>query len=386
MTQRHGVATAGRQFNPKLRGCKAFGQTKLPFQFLKITKREAEIDRPGLIVQPLGEIERALTGRVPAAERQTDAAFEPIHLAQSLHKDQLQRKTTPRHLSQLGALHAQARHAVFRRDDRAVELQFLLTNLHRRLQFGQRGVDLAVRLTIDVGRGFQQRDALAQRLVLATQFGKLAILRAALLTHGRAVVASLPRAKFEQTPAGGQQRHDGQHAQLNPPVWRRLAPYDQRPTHNGCALLSFTPRNVAEATVLLVKALHLIFMVTWFAGLFYLPRLFVYHAASTDDISLDRFAIMERRLFVLMTLGAVLTTIFGLWLIIGQPSLLSQGWLHAKLALVALLIGYHAWCWRLHRQLARGVDRHSPAWFRGFNEVPTVALVGIVLLAVLRPF
>lgn len=138
--------------------------------------------------------------------------------------------------------------------------------------------------------------------------------------------------------------------------------------------------------MLLVKALHLIFMVTWFAGLFYLPRLFVYHASSHDAISHDRFVIMERRLFVLMTLGGLLTTVFGLWLIIGQPSLVSQGWLHAKLALVVLLIGYHAWCWRLHRQLAQGVDSHSPAWFRGFNEVPTVALVGIVLLAVLRPF
>ena len=138
--------------------------------------------------------------------------------------------------------------------------------------------------------------------------------------------------------------------------------------------------------MLLVKALHIIFMVTWFAGLFYLPRLFVYHASSSDDISHDRFVIMERRLFVLMTLGGLVTTVLGVWLIIGQPSLLSQGWLHAKLALVALLIGYHVWCWVLHRKLARGVDTHSPGWFRGFNELPTLALVGIVLLAVLRPF
>ena len=138
--------------------------------------------------------------------------------------------------------------------------------------------------------------------------------------------------------------------------------------------------------MLLIKALHIIFMVTWFAGLFYLPRLFVYHAASADAISLARFSLMEKRLFILMTLGGLLTTLFGVWLIVAEPGLLRQGWMQAKLLLVTLLIGYHAWCWRLHRQLAQGLDSHSPAWFRGFNELPTVALVGIVLLAVLRPF
>lgn len=138
--------------------------------------------------------------------------------------------------------------------------------------------------------------------------------------------------------------------------------------------------------MLVVKALHIIFMVTWFAGLFYLPRLFVYHAASDDAVSLERFVIMERRLFKLMSLGALLTTLFGVWLIVAQPWLLAEGWLQAKLLLVALLFAYHGWCWRLHRQLATGTNRRSPGWYRGFNEVPTVGLVGIVLLAVLRPF
>jgi putative membrane protein len=141
-----------------------------------------------------------------------------------------------------------------------------------------------------------------------------------------------------------------------------------------------------ETNVLVVKALHIIFMVTWFAGLFYLPRLFVYHAASDDSVSLARFVIMERRLFKLMSLGALLTTLLGVWLIVAQPWLLAEGWLHAKLLLVALLIAYHGWCWRLHRQLATGTNCRSPSWYRGFNEVPTVGLVGIVLLAVLRPF
>ncbi|MCC5861379.1 MAG: protoporphyrinogen oxidase HemJ [Gammaproteobacteria bacterium] len=138
--------------------------------------------------------------------------------------------------------------------------------------------------------------------------------------------------------------------------------------------------------MLLIKALHIIFMVTWFAGLFYLPRLFVYHAASTDAISLARFSLMEKRLFILMTLGGLVTTLFGVWLIVAEPGLLRQGWMHAKLLLVALLIGYHAWCWRLHRALAEGTSQRSAGWFRVFNEAPTIALVGIVLLAVLRPF
>ncbi len=138
--------------------------------------------------------------------------------------------------------------------------------------------------------------------------------------------------------------------------------------------------------MLLIKALHIIFMVTWFAGLFYLPRLFVYHAASDDAVSLARFSLMEKRLFILMTLGGLLTTAFGIWLIVAEPGLLRQGWLHAKLLLVALLIGYHVWCWRLHRELATGSSWRSANWFRVFNEAPTIALVGIVLLAVLRPF
>ena len=135
-----------------------------------------------------------------------------------------------------------------------------------------------------------------------------------------------------------------------------------------------------------IKALHVIFMVTWFAGLFYLPRLFVYHAAATDAPGIERFRVMERRLFAIMTIGASMTVLFGLWLVAGNPALFSTGWLRAKLVLVALLVGYHAWCWRLMRQLAAGVCQRSPRWFRAFNEVPSLLLIGIVLLAVLRPF
>jgi putative membrane protein len=135
-----------------------------------------------------------------------------------------------------------------------------------------------------------------------------------------------------------------------------------------------------------IKAWHVIFMVTWFAGLFYLPRLFVYHASATDAAGIQRLCVMESRLFVIMTIGAVLTAVFGAWLLALNPGLLESGWLRAKLVLVALLVAYHAWCWRLMRDFAAGLNARSARWFRWFNEVPSLLLIGIVLLAVVRPF
>ena len=138
--------------------------------------------------------------------------------------------------------------------------------------------------------------------------------------------------------------------------------------------------------MLWVKSLHIIFMVTWFAGLFYLPRLFVYHAQADDRISLERFKVMERKLFWgIMTPGGVLTILFGVWLWLGwfTPA---TGWLHAKIALAALLAGYHLWCWRLMRDFAAERNRRGHVWFRWFNEVPTLVLFATVLLVVFKPF
>jgi putative membrane protein len=138
--------------------------------------------------------------------------------------------------------------------------------------------------------------------------------------------------------------------------------------------------------MLWIKAWHVIFMVTWFAGLFYLPRLFVYHASTTDRPGSERFRIMERRLFVIMTIGALLTALFGARLLALNPALLTAGWMQAKLALLMLLIGYHVWCWRLLHGFAADRNAHPPAWYRWFNEAPTLFLIGIVLLAVAKPF
>jgi putative membrane protein len=137
--------------------------------------------------------------------------------------------------------------------------------------------------------------------------------------------------------------------------------------------------------MLWVKSLHIIFMVTWFAGLFYLPRLFVYHAITSDEAGVARFKVMERKLyFGIMTPGAVLTIVFGLWLWLGFG--FSGGWMHAKLLLVAVLIGYHLWCGKLVADFKRDRNRHSHVWYRWFNEFPVLILIAVVILAVVKPF
>jgi protoporphyrinogen IX oxidase len=135
-----------------------------------------------------------------------------------------------------------------------------------------------------------------------------------------------------------------------------------------------------------IKALHIVFMVTWFAGLFYLPRLFVYHAGAADRISIERFKLMERKLFWgIMTPGAVLTIASGVWLWLGWFRGASS-WLHAKIALVVLLVAYHLWCWRLLRDFVAERNRRTQLWYRWFNEVPTVVLFATVILVVVKPF
>jgi protoporphyrinogen IX oxidase len=141
----------------------------------------------------------------------------------------------------------------------------------------------------------------------------------------------------------------------------------------------------SRAMILWLKAFHVTFVVTWFAGLFYLPRLFVYHASATDAVSRDRFMVMERRLYGIMSIGAGLAILFGISMIVAQPGYLSLGWLRTKLVLVLLLIAYHYYCRALMRSLAEGRNTRSPRWFRLFNEVPSVLLIAIVILAVVKP-
>jgi len=138
-----------------------------------------------------------------------------------------------------------------------------------------------------------------------------------------------------------------------------------------------------------LKAFHLIFMVTWFAGLFYLPRLFVYHALTADVVSIERFKIMERKLyFGIMTPGMILTLGFGIWMLAdyGWELYGASLWLHIKLTLLVLLVGYHVSCgkWLIDFQQNRNV--HSHIFYRWINEIPVVFLFAIILLAVIKPF
>jgi putative membrane protein len=141
--------------------------------------------------------------------------------------------------------------------------------------------------------------------------------------------------------------------------------------------------------MLWLKALHVVFVVTWFAGLFYLPRLFVYHVETGDDAVAAQLKIMERRLLIMTHIGGALTIVFGLatlaWFVAHDAGYLRQGWLHAKLALVAGLIAYHAYLVRLKNALGAGRRPHSSRWLRFFNEVPGLLLIAIVILVVVKP-
>ena len=141
--------------------------------------------------------------------------------------------------------------------------------------------------------------------------------------------------------------------------------------------------------MLWVKAFHIIFVVTWFAALFYLPRLFVYHAMCEDKTGSERFKIMERKLYRgIMTPSAVLTVFFGLWLLSFYTfeQFMTMHWLHVKLVLVVLLLVYHGYCGRLLHQFSNDNNQHSHIFYRWFNELPVLILLAVVILAVVRPF
>jgi putative membrane protein len=138
--------------------------------------------------------------------------------------------------------------------------------------------------------------------------------------------------------------------------------------------------------MLWLKAFHVMAVVAWFAGLFYLPRLYVYHADAEDAVSLRRFEIMERRLFAIMSIGALAALGLGAAMLAAAPAYLAMGWLRVKLLVVLLVIGYHLYCYRLMRDFALNRNVHSARWYRGFNEIPSLLLIAIVLLAVVKPF
>ena len=140
--------------------------------------------------------------------------------------------------------------------------------------------------------------------------------------------------------------------------------------------------------MLWIQGFHVIFVVCWFAGIFYLPRLFVYHTTVEDEISNARFKVMEDKLYrLIMTPSMLVTAGLGLWMLtMSWPGLSLTGWIWIKLALVALLIGYHLNCGRIVRQFAEDRQEHSERYFRIYNEIPVLILLPVVILAILKPF
>jgi protoporphyrinogen IX oxidase len=135
-----------------------------------------------------------------------------------------------------------------------------------------------------------------------------------------------------------------------------------------------------------VKAFHIVFVSSWFAGLFYLPRIFVNLAMETEPAAIARLLLMARKLFRFMTVIAVPALAFGLWLYLGVGIGRGQGWMHAKLGVVVLVIVYHFVCGRLLVSFERGENRRSHRWYRLFNELPVLALLAAVILVVVKPF
>ncbi len=140
--------------------------------------------------------------------------------------------------------------------------------------------------------------------------------------------------------------------------------------------------------MLWVKAFHIIAMVTWFAGLFYLPRLFVYHASCDDKLGSERFKVMERKLYIMMTIGAAITTVLGVWLLFSYAweSYSHMGWLHVKLVLVFGLFAYHYYCGTIVKEFRDDSNTKSHKFYRWVNEAPTIFLIIITLLVVAKPF
>lgn len=137
-----------------------------------------------------------------------------------------------------------------------------------------------------------------------------------------------------------------------------------------------------------VVAFHIIFVIVWFSGLFYLPRLFVYHAMCDDEPGKERFKVMERKLYIMTNIGGIGATLFGVWLLLAYAweSYSNTGWLHFKLFMVLMLFAYHIYCGKLVKEFKLGRNIHSHKFYRIVNEIPVIPLIVIVILVEVKPF
>lgn len=138
--------------------------------------------------------------------------------------------------------------------------------------------------------------------------------------------------------------------------------------------------------MLWIKAFHIVLIASWFAGLFYLPRIFVNLAMETDSAATSRLLLMARKLYRFMTILAVPALASGIWLLLRYEIWLNSGWMHVKLALVIVLIGYHHMCGSMLKKFERGINTRSHVWYRWFNEAPVLGMFAIVVLVVVKPF
>ena len=143
--------------------------------------------------------------------------------------------------------------------------------------------------------------------------------------------------------------------------------------------------------MLWVKVFHVFFVVSWFAGIFYLPRLFVNHATQKDSVHHELLLGMEHRLIKMMDFTLVFVLITGTWLLYivssgFEPYYFQQIWINIKLMLIVILIGYHFWCKKIHQKFKKGTEHHSHVWFRWFNEMPVFVLFGVLYLVLMKPF
>ncbi|MDR2926393.1 MAG: CopD family protein [Azoarcus sp.] len=135
-----------------------------------------------------------------------------------------------------------------------------------------------------------------------------------------------------------------------------------------------------------IRILHILFVISWFAGLFYLPRIFVNHAMIEDAATSERLTMMERKLYRFVTPIGVLALVFGVWWWVNVWWEIQPIWLHVKLVLVLVLVAYHLYCGHLVEVFAAGRNRHSHIWYRWFNEIPVLALIAVLVLVVVKPW
>jgi protoporphyrinogen IX oxidase len=411
----------------------AIGKHQSPVEVLEIAKRKGPIAILVVryqLLQCVGDHKSIL----PPLQAELDVSLHTSVMLHELHQHQVDMVLALLlTLTQLEFLDTEPAAAIVRRKDAPVKAYGVTLFLDLLLQAGKAYFNLLVRLAIDCPMRFEELHFLLQCHYLPIKFFNT-LLVGVPCGHGLdEVVVRLDPSQLEQQPGRCQNGAGESHAQspiardalrflalsvrhrfLSLALWNSSCyaalSANRSAADHGFAGASGTlstafaislrknivrpgrqhkkywvTRMQSTAYYLWFKALHIAFMVTWFAGLFYLPRLFIYHAEADDVPGRSRFSLMEKRLYGIMTIGATLTALFGLALLWMNPALLARGWFQAKLLLLVAMIVYHFWCRHWIRRLETTSATQNTTGLRWFNEMPVIFLLGIVFLAVLKP-